>query len=48
MTDLEALLHHCYKHDLNYSLPLWNPVLWKVVLSMQSRGTAPLILNLGH
>jgi len=33
MTDLKALLHHCYK----YGLPLWNPVLRKVVLSMPFR-----------
>jgi len=34
MTDLNAFLHHCYKHDLNDSLPPWNPVFRKDVLSM--------------
>jgi len=32
MTDLNAFLHNCYKHGL-LLIPLWNPVLRKVVLS---------------
>jgi len=36
MTDLNAFLHHWYKNGL-YPLPLWNPVLRKVVVSKTRR-----------
>jgi hypothetical protein len=32
MTDLNAFFHNCYKHGL-LLIPLWSPVLKKVVLS---------------